>query len=110
MAQTISKAKASASKEAKVQVIELVRRQGIYTTTLQIEDVNEVKRILDSFEKTNGIIGRQGAKVTEIEFSAKGGKKGSRDYCLRLPNIAIEKLAEIGFDKDPNIENFYTSK
>lgn len=114
MLKTKSAAKASAVKEAKsqkeVQIIELVRRQGIYTTTLAIEDVKEVEAILSSFNRTSGIVGRKGAKVTELEFSAKGGRSGNRDYCLRLPNIAIDELAKIGFTKDANIETLYTSK
>lgn len=109
-----SAAKASAVKEAKntqsLKVVELVRRQGIYTGTLQITDVNEVKALLDGFEGRNGLIAKQGAKATEIEFQAKGGRSGSRDYCLRLPNIAIEDLSKIGFEKAPNIDSLYTAK
>lgn len=105
-----SAAKASAVKEAKLKVIELVRRQGVYTGTLQISDVEEVKTLLEGFEGRSALIGKSGAKVTEIEFSAKGGRSGQRDYCLRLPNIIIEDLTKIGFEKAPNIEGFYTSK
>ena len=105
-----SAAKASAVKEAQLKVVELVRRQGIYTGTLQISDVNEVKALLDGFEGRDALIAKQGAKATEIEFQAKGGRSGKRDYCLRLPNIAIEGLKKIGFEKAPNIDSLYTSK
>ena len=91
------------------QVIELVRRQGIYTGTLQISDVEEVKRILEGFDRNDGLQATV-KSVTQIEFNAKGGRSGSRDYCLRLPNIAIEELEKIGFSKDDNMKNFYTSK
>ena len=111
---TQTKQSASTVKEAKkstkdFQVLELVRRQGIYTGTLQISDVDEVKQILESFDRNDGL--RATLKtVTQIEFNAKGGRSGSRDYCLRLPNIAIEDLEKIGFTKDANMNNFYTSK
>lgn len=106
-----SAAKASAVKEAKeLKVIELVRRQGIYTGTLQISNVEEVKALLDGFDGREALIAKQGAKATEIEFQAKGGRSGKRDYCLRLPNIAIEELSKIGFEKAPNIDSLYTSK
>ena len=110
MPTTKTKQSASTVKEAKdIQVLELVRRQGIYTGTLQISDVEEVKQILEGFDKNDGV--RATIKtVTQIEFNAKGGRSGSRDYCLRLPNIAIEDLEKIGFVKDKNMNNFYTSK
>ena len=105
-ASTVSEAKKSTKD---FQVIELVRRQGIYTGTLQISDVKEIKQILEGFERNDGI--RATVKsVLELEFNAKGGRSGSRDYCLRLPNIAIEELEKIGFTKDTNMNNFYTSK
>ena len=105
-----TKQSASTVREAKdIQVIELVRRQGIYTGTLQIDDVKEVEKILGNFERNDGI--RATVKsVTQIEFNAKGGRSGSRDYCIRLPNIAIKKKKKIGFTKDTNMNNFYTSK
>lgn len=114
MPTTKTKQSASTVKEAKsstkdFQVIELVRRQGIYTGTLQIDKVEEVEKILGNFERNDGI--RATVKtVLELEFNAKGGRSGSRDYCLRLPNIAIEDLEKIGFTKDANMNNFYTSK
>lgn len=97
-----------ASKE--VQVLEVVRRQGIYTGTLHITDVEEVKKILSAFERNDGIQAKQGPQAVELEFNAKGGRKGSRDYCLRLPNIKIEDLKKIGFTKEANFQNLYTAK
>lgn len=114
MPNTKTKQSTSTVKEVKksqkdFQVIELVRRQGIYTGTLQIDDVEEVKKLLDGFDRNDGIKAIK-KNITQIEFNAKGGRSGSRDYCLRLPNIAIEELEKIGFTKDTNFENFYTSK
>lgn len=108
-ASTVKGAKKSTAKSKDFQVIELVRRQGIYTGTLQISDVEEVKQILEGFDRNDGIQATV-KSVTQIEFNAKGGRSGSRDYCLRLPNIAIEELEKIGFTKDDNMNQFYTSK
>ena len=107
-----TKQSASTVKEAKkpVKVIELVRRQGIYTGTLQTKDVEDIVSILDAFEREDGMVAKMGAKVVELEFTAKGGRKGTRGYCLRLPNIAIEDLKKIGFSKDNNFKNYYTAK
>lgn len=95
--------------QEQLKVVELVRRQGIYTGTLQITDVKEVQRLLDGFDGASSLIAKMGAKVTEVEFQAKGGRKGTRDYCLRLPNIKIEELQKIGFEKTSN-PAFFTHK
>ena len=111
MPKTQTKQTAATVKAVKeVKVIELVRRQGIYTGTLTIDNVEEVREILDGFARNDGCHAKQGPQAVEIEFNAKGGRKGSRDYCLRLPNINIEDLKKIGFTKDVNLNNLYTSK
>lgn len=95
---------------SEIKVLEVVRRQGIYTGTLQISDVKEVEKILSAFDRNDGIQAKQGSQAVELEFNAKGGRKGSRDYCLRLPNIKLEDLKAIGFTKEENFQNLYTAK
>lgn len=93
--------------EKEVRVIEMIRRQGVYTSTLEIDSVKEVEEILNSFDRNGeGVLAKEGPRCTEIEFRAKGGKKGMREYCLRLPNISPESLKEIGFKKEASV-NLY---
>ena len=107
---TVKAVNDSLKESSNVKVLEVVRRQGIYTGTLQISDVKEIENILSAFDRNEGMQAKQGPQAVELEFNAKGGRKGTRDYCLRLPNIAIEDLEQIGFVKDSNIPNFYTAK
>lgn len=107
---TKSSAKAETKNSSKnpVQVIELVRRQGIYTGTLSISDVNEIDDILSSFKRNDDqtVVAKQGPQVTELEFDAVGGRKGTRSYCLRLPNIQLQDLEKVGFEKQGKL-NLY---
>lgn len=103
---TKQSSKISSKSSEKIQVLELVRRQGIYTATLEIDSVEEVENILAKFDKEEGTIARPGSRVTEIEFEAKGGRTGKRSYCLRLPKIKIEDLEKAGFKKDSKV-NLY---
>ena len=93
-------------KSSKFQVLELVRRQGVYTATLEIDSVEDVDLILNSFNRNGGVIAKEGSRVTELEFEAKSGRTGKREYCLRLPNISIKDLEKAGFKKEPNV-NLY---
>ena len=84
----------------KIQVVELVRRQGIYTTTLQISDPKEVETILSNYD-TEYVVAKEGKKgVMNVEFEAKGGRSGKRSYLLRLPDITEDQLTQIGFEKE----------